>query len=240
MVQRRESVEVVRFDGVGFRYPGGSRVFKDLSFCLYAGSFSFLTGPSGIGKTSILKLMYRDITTSEGVVRVFGRNAAKLSDREVPLFRQKMGLVFQDCRLINQISVMENVALVMKINGTSERSATQHAIELLEWVGLQDHIHEMPQNLSDGQKQRVAIARAVITRPLLLLADEPTGNVDDHTAMRLMYLFEELNKIGTTIIIATHNRSLVSEFGYPELQLDHYGISLNQNPHASMPYGNVA
>ncbi len=227
--QRRNSVEIVRFDQVGLYYPTGHPVFYNLSYSLFSGAFYFLTGPSGVGKTSLLKLIYRGVKATEGMVRVFGRDVAKLNSVDLPLFRQRMGLVFQDCRLIDHLTALDNVALTMKVAGTDAKRARGYAKELLHWVGLGDHLHSYPPILSDGQKQRVAIARAVITRPLLLLADEPTGNIDEPAAYKLMLLFEELNKIGTTIVLATHNRGLVSTFSYPELQLYQGQLTVN-NP----------
>lgn len=217
--QRRRAVEIVRFDQVGLVYPGGHHVLHGLSHSFHVGSFTFLTGVSGAGKTSLLKLMYRGALATEGTVRVFSRDVSKLSAGDLPPFRQRIGIVFQDCRLIPHLSVLDNVALALLISQNDLRSARQHAQELLEWVGLGQHLNDMPAILSDGQKQRVAIARAVINRPLLLLADEPTGNLDYESGYRLLRLFEELNKIGTTIIIATHNKNLIAEFNYPELEL---------------------
>lgn len=226
---KRGSVEIVKFDHVSLYYETGHPVCYDLSFSFFTGGFYFLTGPSGAGKTSLLKLMYRDLRATEGNVRVFGKDVAKLSSSELPLFRQKMGLVFQDCRLINHLSALDNVALAMKVSGTELKKARIFAKELLHWVGLGDHLNSLPDTLSDGQKQRVGIARAVITRPMLLLADEPTGNVDEPAAFKMMNLFEELNKIGTSIIMATHNRQLVSSFPYPELHLFQGQITVTSN-----------
>ncbi len=236
--QRRNSVEIVKLEQVSLYYPEGSPVFYNLNYSFFAGSFYFLTGPSGVGKTSLLKLIYREIRTSEGNVKVFGRDVDNLTSSELPAFRQRMGLVFQGCRLLNHLSVLDNVALAMKISGSDTRKSRAYAKELLHWVGQGDHLHCMPNTLSDGQKQRVGIARAVITRPLLLLADEPTGNVDDAAAYKLMVLFEELNKIGTTIILATHNRSIISTFPYPELQLFQGQISVNQSSVPAPVYQN--
>jgi cell division transport system ATP-binding protein len=227
--QRRAHVEIIRFDQVSLYYPEGSPVFYNLNYSFFAGGFYFLTGPSGAGKSSLLKLVYRGIRPTEGAVRVFGRDVNTISGRELPLFRQRMGLVFQDCRLLNHLSALDNVALPMKITGVDVRRCRSYAKELLHWVGLSNQMGHLPDMLSDGQKQRVAIARAVITRPLLLLADEPTGNVDDAAAYKLMMLFEELNKIGTTIVMVTHNQGIVKAFPYPELQLNQ-GQIITQHP----------
>lgn len=213
------AAEVIRFDHVGVSYPTGHHVFYDLNFTFFANGFYFLTGASGAGKTTLLKLIYRALAPSEGLVTVFGKDLAKLSPKEESIFRQKVGLVFQDCRLIPHLSALDNVALPMKIAGSDLKKSRAYAKELLHWVGLGDHMNNDPTMLSDGQRQRVAIARSVITKPTLLLADEPTGNVDDDTAFRIISLFEELNKIGTTLIIATHNKQIVAQFPYPEIQL---------------------
>jgi cell division transport system ATP-binding protein len=220
-------VEIIRFDQVSLYYPTGTPVFYNLNYSFYSGGFYFLTGASGAGKTSLMKLIYRGIKPSEGKVSVFGRDVVSLAAHELPLFRQKMGLVFQDCRLLPHLNALDNVALSMRISGVETQKARSYAKELLHWVGLGDHAEHFPETLSDGQKQRVGIARAVITRPLALLADEPTGNVDDRAAYKLMLLLEELNKIGTTIIVATHNRYLVESFAHPELHLHQGQLTIN-------------
>lgn len=227
VAQRRSKVEIIRFDQVGLTYPGDHRVLHELNCSFSMGSFFFLTGLSGVGKTSLLRLIYRSIQPTEGVVKVFGKDISRMSAAELPEFRQRIGLVFQDCRLIPHLTVIDNVALALKITGTDIKRARLHAVELLNWAGLGNHLNDYPSTLSDGQRQRVAIARAVITRPLLLLADEPTGNLDQQAAIKLIHLFEELNKIGTTVLVATHNHSLISEFGYPELALHQGQLILN-------------
>lgn len=226
--------EIIRFDRVGLHYTKDAPICFDLDFSFFAGGFYFLTGPSGVGKTSLLKLIYKEVAPISGTVRVFGKDLSKLTMQELPNFRQKMGLVFQDCRLLDHLNTLDNVALPMKIAGSDLKKARVYAKELLHWVGLGQHIEAFPATLSDGQKQRIGIARAVITRPKLLLADEPTGNVDDVSAFKMMSLFEELNKIGTTIILATHNRQIVSTFPYPELQLYHGQLSYSQQDQYSM------
>lgn len=220
MKQREKGpVSLVRFDRVGLTYPGNRHVLQDLSYQFSVGSFTFLTGMSGVGKTSLLRLIYRDLLATQGSVRVFGKDINKVSGAALLELRRRIGVVFQDCRLLPYLTVMDNVALALKILGTEVRIARRHACELLEWVGLGQHLMDKPQILSDGQKQRVAIARAVIGRPLLLLADEPTGNLDYDAGYRLIRLFEELNRIGITIIMATHNKTLISDFTHPEIEL---------------------
>lgn len=211
---------MVRFENVGMRYGMGPEVLRDISFTLEPGCFHFLTGPSGAGKSSLLKLIYLAHRPSRGLINIFGRDVATLERAELPPLRRRIGVVFQDFRLIDHLTAIENVALPLRIAGAKPGQIRDHVAELLSWVGLADHLDAKPATLSGGQQQRVAIARAVISRPRLLLADEPTGNVDDDIAVRLLYLFEELNKMGTTVLIATHNEALVSRFDHPQIHLD--------------------
>ncbi len=211
---------MVIFQQVGLRYGLGPEVLRDVSFELAPGSFHFLTGASGAGKSSLLSLLYLARVPSRGTVHLFGRDVSRVVRAELPGLRRRIGTVFQDFRLLDHLSVVDNVALPLRVQGTEERQVREHAAELLAWVGLGEHLGALPPTLSGGQKQRVAIARAIIGRPQLLIADEPTGNVDDRIAIRLMRLFEELNRLGTTIVIATHNLQLVRESRHPELRLD--------------------
>nr|WP_205762508.1 cell division ATP-binding protein FtsE [Magnetospirillum aberrantis] len=227
IVRRRPRGEhIIRLDGVGLRYGLGPEVLQDISFALPAGSFHFLTGPSGAGKSSLLRLMYLGLRPTRGRVMLFDRDIAQTKRYELPALRRRIGVVFQDFRLLDHLSALDNVALPLRVRGVKESEVQKHVPELLGWVGLADHLNAKPSTLSGGQKQRVAIARAVIGRPDLLLADEPTGNVDDHIAMRLLHLFEELNKLGTTIVIATHNEGLVQRFAHHKrLHLEHGTVS---------------
>ena len=210
---------MVRFEEVALRYGVGPAVLNAVSFELEPGSFHFVTGPSGAGKSSLLRLMYLAHKPSEGRISLFGRGVDKLSRREGALLRRRIGVVFQDFRLLPHLSALENVALPLRVVGQPDDKIVTHVSELLSWVGLADHLDALPETLSGGQQQRVAIARAVIARPSLLIADEPTGNVDDRIALRLLYLFEELNKLGTTVVIATHNEHLIARFNHPVLKL---------------------
>ena len=219
---------MVRFQRVGLRYGGGPEIFKDLTFSLAPGSFHFLVGPSGAGKSSLLKLLYLALKPSSGTFSLFGRDVNELTREEVAMLRRRMGVVFQDFRLLEHLSALDNVALPLRVAGAREDQVRSHVAELLAWVGLADHIHALPATLSGGQQQRVSIARAVISRPSLLLADEPTGNVDDVIGVRLMYLFDELNKLGTTVVIATHNEGLVARFRHPQLRIENRGVRLIQ------------
>lgn len=211
--------EIISLERVRLQYPGGPIVFRDVSYNIFVGDFYFLTGPSGTGKTSLLKLLYRALQPTYGRVRVFGYDLSSLMRADLPVFRQHIGLIFQDCRLIDHMTVLDNVAISIHVNGCNLKRSYGYAKELLEWVGLQDKFGCFPPTLSDGQKQRVAIARAVIKRPALLLADEPTGNLDNQNAFRLMALFEELRNMGTTIVLATHNNALIKLYSYPRLLL---------------------
>jgi cell division transport system ATP-binding protein len=218
---RPRGKHIIRFEGVGLRYGLGSEVLQDVDFALPAGSFHFLTGASGAGKSSLLRLMYLGLRPSRGRVTLFDRDIAQTRRYELPALRRRIGVVFQDFRLLDHLSTLDNVALPLRVRGVKESEVQKHVPELLSWVGLADQMHSKPPTLSGGQKQRVAIARAVIGRPDLLLADEPTGNVDDHIAMRLLHLFEELNKLGTTVVIATHNQFLVDRFSqHPRLHIE--------------------
>ncbi len=213
------SSPIAEFNGVSFRYETGPDVLKDIQFQLQPGSFHFMTGESGAGKTSLLSLMYLDNLPTKGRVRLFGQAVDTLSRKEKARFRRQIGVVFQDFRLLSHLNAFDNVALPLRIAGTKESEIRRHVSELLAWVGLEKQLRAYPAELSGGEQQRVAIARAVINRPQLLLADEPTGNVDDTMAKRLLYLFLELNKLGTTVVIATHNQNLIKYFGFPRLHL---------------------
>ncbi len=211
---------IVRFENVGLRYASGPEILRDVTFDLPPGSFYFLTGPSGAGKSSLLRLMFLAQKPSRGSIYLFGRNVADLPRPEVPSIRRHIGVVFQDFRLLDHLSTLDNVALPLRVAGARGGKVDRHVSELLRWVGLGDHLDARPATLSGGEQQRVAIARAVINQPSLLLADEPTGNVDDAIGMRLIYLFEELNRMGTTVVIATHNEHLVESFRYPRLSIE--------------------
>jgi cell division transport system ATP-binding protein len=203
------------------RYGIDAEILKDISFELKPGSFHFLTGPSGAGKSSLLKLLYLSHRPSRGLISFYDKNIVTLPRKELPALRRRIGVVFQDFRLLEHLTAIENIALPLRLgNGVNDKEILEHAEELLIWVGLKGRIHARPSTLSGGEKQRLSIARAVIGRPDLLLADEPTGNVDHDMAKRLMHLFVELNKIGTTTIIATHDIALVESMKASELRLN--------------------
>jgi cell division transport system ATP-binding protein len=225
-VSSTTNAPLIRFDNVGMRYGIGPEVLRDISFALPPGSFHFLTGQSGAGKTTLLKLMYLALRPTRGLISMFGRELSQVKRRELPAMRRRIGVVFQDFRLLDHLSAVDNVALPLRVANAPEVEIRQHVPELLRWVGLGDRLEARPPILSGGEQQLVAIARAVINRPRLLLADEPTGNVDEAMAQRLMHLFVELNKLGTTVVVATHNRNLVRQFARPEMVLDNGELTI--------------
>ena len=217
---------MVRFENVGMRYGLGPEVLRDVSFEIAAGSFHFLTGPSGAGKSSLLKLLYLAHRPSRGLITMFGVDVTTASRQKLSGLRRRIGVVFQDYRLLDHLTVFENVALPLAIMGGREADYAANVRELLQWVGLGDRIKARPRMLSGGEQQRVAIARAVVGRPDLLVADEPTGNVDPDMAFRLLRLFIEMNRVGTSIVIATHDRALVEAIDAHEWRLSDGELSL--------------
>jgi len=201
---------VVRFENAGLRYGTGAEVLRDLSFTLDRGSCQVLLGPSGAGKTSLLKLIYLAQRPTRGFISIFNEEVTRLPRKSLPALRRRIGVVFQDFRLVPHLSAFDNVALPLRIAERPESEVRAHVEEMLEWVGLTDRMAARPAILSGGEQQRVAVARAVIGRPDLLVADEPTGNIDPEMADRLLHLFHELNKLGTTIVVATHDSHLAS------------------------------
>jgi cell division transport system ATP-binding protein len=210
---------VIRFENVGLRYGRGPEVLRDLTFRIDPKSFQFLTGPSGAGKTSLLRMLFLSLRPTRGLVTMFDQDAATLSKDGRATLRRRIGLVFQDFRLLDHMTTYENVALPLRVIGKDESEYRAEVVELLQWVGLGDRMAALPPILSGGEKQRAAIARAVIARPQLLLADEPTGNVDPNLGQRLLRLFIELNKSGTSVVIATHDIALMDEFDARRLVL---------------------
>lgn len=203
--------EIVRFDNVGLRYGTDREVLSNVSFTLYPGRFYFLTGASGAGKTSLLKLLYLAQRPSRGAVKMFGRDVITMGREKLPSFRRRLGVVFQDFRLVDHLSAYDNIALPLRISGVREEDLDHPVDEMLDWVGLTHRADARPATLSGGEQQRVAIARAVIARPDLLVADEPTGNVDPDMALKLLQLFEALNRLGTTVVVATHDLQLIRQ-----------------------------
>ncbi len=203
---------MVRFENVGLRYGMGAEVLRDISFEILPQSIQFLTGPSGAGKTTLLRLVLLSLKPTRGFIKLFGKDAATLDKDAITALRRRIGVVFQDFRLLDHLTTYENVALPLRVQGRDESSYRSEVVELLRWVGLGERMHVLPPVLSGGEKQRAAIARALIVRPELLLADEPTGNVDPSLARRLLRLFVELHKSGTAVVIATHDLALMDQF----------------------------
>lgn len=212
--------DIVRFAGVSMRYGEGPDVLKDLNFTLAPGSFHFITGPSGAGKTSLLKLLSLAARPSQGRIEVFGQDAARAGPKTRPALRRRIGVVFQELLLLDHLPTFDNAALPLRISGRKPSEYRGDVAELLTWVGLGSRMDSMPETLAGGEKQRLAIARAVVNRPEILLADEPTGNVDHEMALRIFRLFVELNRLGTTVLIATHDQDLVARSNRPVLHLD--------------------
>jgi cell division transport system ATP-binding protein len=212
---------VVRLENVGLRYGQGPEVLRDISFRLEPGDFRFLTGPSGAGKTSLLRLMFLALRPTRGLISLLGHDVATVRRSELPGLRRRIGVVFQDFRLLDHLTTYDNVALPLRVAGQREENYRDDVMELLSWVGLSEQASAYPPVLSGGEKQRAAIARAVIAKPELLLADEPTGNVDPALGRRLLRLFMELNRMGTTVFIATHDTELIAQARMPVMHLEH-------------------
>ena len=210
---------MIRMQQLGLRYDSGHETLRDVSFHLRPGSFHFLTGPSGAGKTSLLRLLFMSLRPTRGQIELFGQDVSRVTPAKRAQLRRRIGIVFQDFRLLDHLTTWENVALPLRVVGKKLADYREDVTDLLQWVGLGDRMHGYPPVLSGGEKQRAAIARAVIGKPELLLADEPTGNVDPQMARRLLRLFIELNRLGTSVVIATHDHQLMRQFRAPKLEL---------------------
>ncbi|MBO4285377.1 MAG: cell division ATP-binding protein FtsE [Alphaproteobacteria bacterium] len=217
---------IVDMQNVCIRYGEDPEILSNIKLSLDKGSFHFLTGKSGAGKTSLLSMMYLALMPSRGTVNVFGSNIGYASRHTMAMLRRKIGVVFQDFRLLEHLSAYDNVAVPLRIRGMGENEIKKRVKELLSWVELDKSMDKICSTLSGGEKQRVAIARAVINRPEILLADEPTGNVDNDIASKLMKLFVELNKLGTTVVIATHSKDLIAEYNYPQIHLENKTLKI--------------
>lgn len=223
-----QAAPLVRMRNVGLRYAAGAEVLSDLDLQLPRGSFHFLTGRSGAGKSSLLSLLQLSRRPSRGLMSMFGTDVNEAKRSALPALRRRIGAVYQDFRLLDHLTTAENVALPLRLAGKAKEDEIGRVVrEMLTWVGLGGQLDALPPTLSGGEKQRVAIARAVIAGPQLLLADEPTGNVDQEMAERLMALFVKLNQVGTTIVVATHDRGLTDRYGFPVLHLENGRIHLS-------------
>jgi cell division transport system ATP-binding protein len=212
---------MIRFYHVDKVYRGETFALRDVNLTIHPRQFCFVTGASGAGKSTLLKIIIRELRPTAGQILVNGRNLAAVSERHMPPFRRRMGVVFQDFRLIPTRTVYENVSLVLTIQGFPAKERKRRAFEALRWVGLQGRMASYPEQLSGGEQQRVAIARALINQPVILLADEPTGNLDPDLAREILLLFREVNAAGTTVVVATHDKHLIAEFGGRVIILDH-------------------
>jgi cell division transport system ATP-binding protein len=210
---------VIRLTNVGLKYDRGPEVLSDVTFHLRPGSFHFLHGESGAGKTSLLRLMFMSLHPSRGQIQMFSEDVTKVKPQKRAQMRRRIGIVFQDFRLLDHLTVWENVALPLQVVGKKPSAYREDVTDLLQWVGLGDRMYVNPSVLSGGEKQRAAIARAVIGKPEVLLADEPTGNVDPQMARRLLRLFVELNRLGTSVVIATHDHQLMRQFKAPRIEV---------------------
>lgn len=217
---------LIKLQHVNLKYDSGAEVLRDVNVHLRPGSFHFLTGPSGAGKTSLLRLFFMALHPTRGHISMFNEDVTTVTPAKRALLRRKIGLVFQDFRLLDHMTTWENVALPLRVVGRKIAQYREDVTDLLQWVDLGDRMHAYPSVLSGGEKQRAAIARAVIAKPELLLADEPTGNVDPQMAERLLRLFIELNRLGTTVVIATHDHGLMRQFKAPRLELERGHVKL--------------
>ena len=226
---------MIRVNNLDLGYIGGPTVLQNITFSLAPGSFHFLTGKSGAGKTTLLRTLYLEHRPSQGTIHMFGEDIATLTRTALPAIRRRIGVVFQDFRLLDHLTVAQNVALPLAVAGVPESTYTDNVAELLEWVGLGDKRDHYPAVLSGGQKQQVAIARAVVGNPSLVLADEPTGNVDAEIGERLMWLLAQLSRQGTTLVIATHDAALRARYEHlaGELHLDEQGRLTQRAQHVS-------
>lgn len=215
---------MIRLERVSLQYGSGSKLgpeaLHDISFSIPPGGFRWLQGPSGAGKSSLMRLLHLAVRPKSGRLIVLGTDVGETGRSGLPRLRRRIGMVFQDFRLLPHLSTFDNAALPLRIAGRPEGQIRADVTEMLRWVGLADKAHARPAEMSGGEQQRVAIARAVVGRPSLLLADEPTGNLDDVQAMRLMTLLNELNRLGTTVVVATHNDALVARHPGPSLRLE--------------------
>lgn len=221
-----EEKTAISFANVAASYDDVNEVLTDVSFNIRPGAFYFLSGPSGAGKTTLLRLIYQLHKPMRGQIRLFGVSTGALTRDDIANLRHKMAIVFQEYSLLSHFSVFDNVALPLRVRGVSEDKIKQLVSKVLDWVGLSKYADANPKSLSGGQQQRVSVARAIIVQPAILLADEPTGNLDDENASRLMELFIQMNKMfGTTIILATHNKKLMETYKFPIIQIDNHHVN---------------
>jgi cell division transport system ATP-binding protein len=211
---------LIELQHVGLRYGDGPEILKNVSFKMEQGDFRFLTGSSGAGKSSLLRMLFMALKPSGGSVSLFGQDTSQIKRRDLPTLRRRIGVVFQDFRLLDHLTTFDNVALPLRVAGQNIDDYKKDVLDLLDWVGLKNQAFAYPEVLSGGEKQRAAIARAVVSKPEVLLADEPTGNVDPVLAKRLLHLFLELNRLGTTVFLASHDEALIKQSRKQVLRLE--------------------
>lgn len=223
-----EEKTAISFANVCAGYDGTPDVLTDVSFNISNGGFYFLSGASGAGKTTLLRLIYQLHRPSRGQVKLFGSVTNDMTRDEINKLRKKMAIVFQEYSLLSHLTVFDNVALPLRVRNLSEEKIKKLVVKVLDWVGLGKYAESKPRELSGGQQQRVSVARAIIVQPAILLADEPTGNLDDENASRLMELFVQMNKMfGTTIILATHSKKLMETYKYPVISVENHRVSFS-------------
>lgn len=206
-------MELIRIDNVQKTYKNGVVALYDFNLSIKKGEFVFVIGPSGSGKSTLIKMLYREEKPDKGSIMIGGIDVAKLKNRKVYILRRKIGVVFQDFKLLQKLTVFENVAFVLELFGYDKIEIQKRVLEVLDLVGLKNKVRQYPDQLSGGEQQRVVIARAIANNPKLLICDEPTGNLDPDTSMEIMKVLENINNLGTTIIMATHDRDIVNRMG---------------------------
>jgi cell division transport system ATP-binding protein len=216
---------VIEAQKVSKMYSRGVYALRELTLRIDKGEFVFLTGPSGAGKSTLLRLLLRQEIPTEGRLVVGGRDLSRLSVRQVQAYRRSLGFVFQDFKLLPNKTVLDNVAFVPRVLGMAPTLQQRRTFQVLKWVGLQHRMNAFPLELSGGEQQRIAIARALVNDPVIIIADEPTGNLDPDLSLEIMNLFREINARGTTVVVATHDRELIRRVGRRTLTLDHGSIT---------------
>ncbi len=220
-VQNERGGRMLEMINVSKIYPGGSVALQDVNVRIEQGEFVFVVGPSGAGKSTFFKMLFREVLPTSGEVIVNGHDLVKMTDKEIPYFRRQLGIVFQDYRLLPDRTVYDNVAFAMQVIETPYRKIKRRVNDVLDLVGLRKRWHAYPTELSGGEQQRIAIARAIVNDPILLIADEPTGNLDPETSWEIMDIFREVNKSGTTIVMATHDREIVDQMEKRVIAIEH-------------------
>ena len=216
---------MIQMYGVSMRYKEDIEVLHDINLSVGRGEFVFLVGASGAGKTTVLRLLYRELVPSEGQIIVSGRNLAKIKSAQLPHFRRKLGIVFQDFKLLPSKTVAQNIAFSMRVIGARRSQIKKNVDRVLDWTNLEHRRNALPEDISGGEQQRASIARAMVNDPQIILADEPTGNLDPVLSMEIMGLFERLNTRGSTVVVATHDVNLVERFGKRVIRIDHGGMA---------------